>query len=51
VGLGSGTPEGFRGGPEFRNFIAAVRPYVDMIEEMRHYEVKVASPKQSSDAR
>jgi hypothetical protein len=26
-------------------FFAAVRPYVDSIEEMRHYEVKTAGPK------
>ena len=30
--------EGFRGGPEFGEFFAAVRPYVSDIEEMRHYE-------------
>lgn len=30
--------EGFRGGPEFGEFFAAVRPYVSSIEEMRHYE-------------
>ena len=46
-----GHLQGFRGSPEFRSFFAAVRPYVDRIEEMRHYEVKAASPKQSSDAR
>jgi hemoglobin len=35
----------FRGGPEFRSFYAAVRPYVDRIGEMRHYEVKGALPR------
>jgi hemoglobin len=30
--------EGFRGGPVFGEFIAAVGPYVSDIEEMRHYE-------------
>jgi hemoglobin len=39
-----GHLEGFRRSPEFRSFFGAVRPYVDMIEEMRHYEVKAASP-------
>jgi hemoglobin len=29
---------GFRGGPAFGEFFAAVRPYVTDIEEMRHYE-------------
>jgi heme-degrading monooxygenase HmoA len=39
-----GHLQGFRGSPEFRGFFAAVRPYVDRIEEMRHYEVKSAGP-------
>lgn len=30
--------EGFRGGPVFADFFAAVKPYVTDIEEMRHYE-------------
>jgi quinol monooxygenase YgiN len=37
-----GHLEGFRGSPEFQRFFAAVRPYVDAIDEMRHYEVKSA---------
>ncbi|MHA6762661.1 group II truncated hemoglobin [Streptacidiphilus sp. PAMC 29251] len=28
---------GFRGGPHFRAFFAAIKPYVSDIEEMRHY--------------
>jgi quinol monooxygenase YgiN len=39
-----GHLQGFRGSPEFRSFFAAVRPYVDRIEEMRHYEVKSSGP-------
>lgn len=35
-----GHMRGFRGSPEFRTFFAAVKPYVDDIEEMRHYEVR-----------
>lgn len=35
-----GHMRGFRGSPEFRTFFAAVKPYVDNIEEMRHYEVR-----------
>jgi quinol monooxygenase YgiN len=34
-----GHLEGFRRSSEFRSFFAAVRPYVDSIEEMRHYDV------------
>jgi quinol monooxygenase YgiN len=30
--------EGFRSGPEFDRFLAAVRPYVRQIREMTHYE-------------
>ncbi|MEV4351133.1 antibiotic biosynthesis monooxygenase [Actinoplanes sp. NPDC049596] len=30
--------EGFRGGDLFPAFLAAIRPYVDAIDEMRHYE-------------
>lgn len=30
--------KGFRTGPAFPKFFAEVRPFVDMIEEMRHYE-------------
>lgn len=33
-----GHLRGFRTSPEFRAFFAAVRPFVDDIEEMRHYE-------------
>jgi quinol monooxygenase YgiN len=39
-----GHLQGFRGSPQFGTFFAAVRPYVDRIEEMRHYEVKTAGP-------
>ena len=39
-----GHMQGFRGSPEFRTFFAAVQPYVDRIEEMRHYDVRAASP-------
>jgi quinol monooxygenase YgiN len=46
-----GHMQGFRGSQEFRSFFAAVRPYVDRIEEMRHYEVKTVGPKPGSDAR
>jgi quinol monooxygenase YgiN len=34
-----GHLQGFRKSPEFSAFLAAVRPYIDNIREMRHYEV------------
>ncbi len=34
-----GHLRGFRGGPEFRAFFAAVGPFVDAIQEMRHFEL------------
>ena len=34
-----GHLRGFRASPEFRTFFAAVRPFFDDIEEMRHYDV------------
>jgi hypothetical protein len=33
-----GHMHGFRKSPEFQEFFAAVKPFVGMIEEMRHYE-------------
>ncbi|RKN43782.1 antibiotic biosynthesis monooxygenase family protein [Streptomyces hoynatensis] len=29
--------QGFRGGPHFPPFLAAIRPYIGDIEEMKHY--------------
>jgi quinol monooxygenase YgiN len=34
-----GHMQGFRNSVEFRTFFAAIKPYVGMIEEMRHYGV------------
>jgi hemoglobin len=34
-----GHLKGFRGSPEFQTFFAAVRPFFNAIQEMRHYEV------------
>lgn len=34
-----GHMQGFHTSPEFKTFLAAVRPYLGDIEEMRHYEV------------
>src|SRR5688572_28157133 len=34
-----GHLQGFRKSPEFAGFLAAVRPFLNDIREMRHYEV------------
>jgi len=34
-----GHLKGFRTSPEFRTFFAAVQPFLNNIEEMRHYEL------------
>lgn len=39
-----GHMKGFRGSAQFRDFLAHVRPYVDDIEEMRHYEPLLSRP-------
>jgi hemoglobin len=36
--------DGFRKDPAFDRFFLLVRPYVEDIEEMRHYEVRTTSP-------
>ena len=33
-----GHMRGFRASPEFRTFFSFIRPYVNDIEEMRHYQ-------------
>ena len=38
-----GHLRGFRGSPEFRDFFAAVGPFVTAIQEMRHYEPTAVS--------
>jgi quinol monooxygenase YgiN len=40
-----GHLKGFRTSPEFKSFFASVQPYVNDIEEMRHYQVISASRK------
>lgn len=37
----AGHMQGFRSSAQFLSFFAAIRPYVGMIEEMRHYEPTV----------
>jgi quinol monooxygenase YgiN len=43
-----GHLSGFRKSPEFRRFFDAVGPFVNDIEEMRHYQVTLSS---TSEAR
>jgi quinol monooxygenase YgiN len=38
-----GHLSGFRKGPEFCSFFEAIQPFVKDIEEMRHYQVTLAS--------
>ena len=38
-----GHLSGFRKSPEFRRFLEAVGPFVNDIEEMRHYHVTLSS--------
>lgn len=42
-----GHLSGFRQSPEFREFFAAVGPFVHDIEEMRHYQVTLSSDGES----
>lgn len=35
----SGHMQGFRGSPEFKHFFAKVQPFLEQIQEMRHYDV------------
>lgn len=39
----TGHEQGFRGAPHFAEFFAAVRGYFPAIQEMKHYEVQLAS--------
>jgi quinol monooxygenase YgiN len=44
-----GHEQGFRRAPHFREFFAAVRPFLDDIREMRHYDVRLASGAAATD--
>jgi len=44
-----GHMQGFRHSAEFRSFFAAIKPYVDMIEEMRHYRLTTVQRKKSDE--
>lgn len=46
-----GHMQGFRRGPEFPAFLAAIRPYIGEIAEMRHYALTpVGARKQATPA-
>ena len=45
-----GHLQGFRKSPEFASFFAAVRPYVNDMEEMRHYQRLWSGRKQTEAA-
>jgi quinol monooxygenase YgiN len=38
-----GHLKGFRSSPEFKSFFVAIQPFVKDIEEMRHYQVILAT--------
>jgi quinol monooxygenase YgiN len=44
-----GHLKGFRSSTEFKTFFAAVQPYVNDIEEMRHYQVISENPKAGAE--
>ena len=43
----AGHLEGFRASAEFQDFLRHVRPYIDRIEEMRHYQVTAIRTRRS----
>lgn len=43
-----GHLQGFRGSPAFAEFLAAVRPLLGQIQEMRHYAVTEIAARKSS---
>ena len=42
-----GHEQGFRRAPQFREFLALVRPYLDDIQEMQHYQPRTTGPDSS----
>ncbi|WP_027943667.1 antibiotic biosynthesis monooxygenase family protein [Amycolatopsis taiwanensis] len=45
----TGHEQGFRTSPGFAEFFAAVRPFFDEIQEMKHYDVCQAAPERSAN--
>jgi quinol monooxygenase YgiN len=46
-----GHIQGFRSSPEFRQFFAAVRPFVGEIAEMRHYQLTAIKDEKATQSR
>lgn len=46
-----GHLQGFRTSPEFRDFFAAIRPFVNNIAEMRHYAITAITGSKQERAR
>ena len=44
-----GHLQGFRRSPEFAEFLAAVRPFLGQIQEMRHYTVTTIAARKSAE--
>lgn len=44
-----GHMQGFRHSTEFRAFFTAIKPYVDMIEEMRHFGLTAVQRKKNHE--
>jgi len=42
--------KGFRGSPEFRDFFSHIRPYIENIEEMQHYELTTVVGKKANES-
>jgi quinol monooxygenase YgiN len=45
-----GHLQGFRKSPEFAQFLAAVRPFIEQIREMRHYAVTAIVSRKNASA-
>lgn len=43
-----GHLQGFRKSPEFAGFLSAVRPFIEQIREMRHYEVTTVAGRKAA---
>lgn len=43
----AGHLQGFRGSSEFKRFFAKVQPFLEQIQEMRHYELTEVSRRRS----
>lgn len=41
-----GHEKGFRSSPQFGEFFAAVKPFFDQIQEMKHYQVQLSGTAQ-----